>query len=506
MSQVAYETGGCISPPASAARAARRVMSVAVDLYLWEVLVATRLGWSMQTFRRLVVAAGLLTLGVGTIAAGLVGSALRGLDDPALSAAVVAAGALIVSYLAVIQIGREALMPMSPIAPADARYDFVRALELSPRIVGLVYGAMPRAAASILGSAVLLAVAWPVRSQIPLSTWDLATLGLLPLALGVAGALWSVVVVAVAAPKGLPRPGTFAVLGVASALVGVATGRIGVVIAQDRPVLVGRSVVASADEILLGVALFAIMGLALLRRVHPGRIAARHRRRVPLPDALVGMEFYFALVRQVIVHPTFAAIRNTVIGAACALLGLASAGAAGWDFAIHSIQIQTAVIGVLSVTVLTLTEALSRSVGPVRLAQTCRTLWELGWDRRALIVPLIGTYLVPMISSALLSTSLLRVLSGQWSALPILVHIVGLGAWLLAECLVPPLRHADGSAMYNVVTAVVTMSLMAPVVMANLWDPAVAFPLEVLYCLSLFGGALWLLSKYILVLPSSSRT
>ena len=481
-------------------------MSVAADLYLWETLVALRLPFSLRAFRHGVtcvsVVAGLV---VWTLAA-LVAGVLIDMGDPRLSLAVIAVTLLSLTYLAVVHFARDALTNTNPVHPDDPRHGLLKALDLHMPAVALVFTGVPRLPLTVVGTGAVLALALPLSGQVGLTRWDLSAAAATPVLLGAAGTVAAATAATTGRRIGLPRLHTLLVMGTGSVVLGIATARLveGLLAERSSNVVNPATVIGwllPQAVMLLVAAVGGCMALARSRlRYGPSESAPRAARaRVAARPTMVG-----SLLAEVTRATTFPVVRNTIVGSGCALLCLLGAVWAGLDLEeLASPKVRFALTGIIATMVLALCEALSRPVGPIRLAATSRTLWELGANSRRIAATLLACYLVPISLSAALTSGAFWAVTHRFSLMPALAHLVGLAAWVVAECLVPPLTNADGSALHNAVTGVTILALSSPVFVAAFQWSASATSLLAVYSLILTGGAFECLSRRVLTMPST---
>ncbi len=500
---------GSVSRRALRRRARRAATGLAADLYLWESLVALRVPWTLSTFRLVVCAAGaVVCLLVWTLSA-VVANALLDLADPELSLSVIAATVLAFSYLAAAHVARDILSGLNPVTRNDPRHALLTALDLPLTTVALVYTAAPRLPLALAGSGAVAALCLPLREQTGLAAGDVVLLSTMPVLLGIAGA--AIAATAAVAQRGrrLPTVRILVGLGVASIALGWASGKLVSTLSLDDSAtkLEPRAVVGwMLPEAILLIAL-TLISVLVLHRSRADQIAlttAAPRTRTTDTSTLRTV-LVRGLLAEIIAAPTFPVIRNTIVGSLCGVMILLGAGLAGLSFAsLPATHVNTVMLSIIATLVLALCEALSRPVGPIRLALLMRSLWELGASRHQLAVAMLGTYGVVVGSSLVLTSVAYGLVTGSPSAAPALAHLLGLAAWVVAECVVPPLTNADGSAMYNAVTGVAIATMTAPVLLVVLRPGSSVFALLGVYSLILTGGAFSCLSKRVLRMPSVS--
>ncbi|MGD9959749.1 hypothetical protein [Nocardioides sp.] len=479
-----------------------------MDLYLWESLVALRIPWTLRTFRLVVVVGGAACCLVLWTVSALVAHALLDMNDPGLALTVAVTASLTLTYLASAHVVRDLLSGLNPATRHDPRHALLKALDLPIATVAIVYALAPRLPVAVAGTGVVGALYLPLREQLGLTIPELVLVLTAPSLLALAGATLVAASAITRVERGLPRLRTVLTLGLISLAVGGATGEVvsGLVLVNTtdpEP----RSVLAWMPPASVVLAAVSAACVVRLVRHRPDRVAVPGAsdvgRRSSSRSAATMM--IRGLLAEVVAAPTFPVVRNTVVGLLCLGLGLTGASLAGLSLTdLPTTQVRTVMLTVVVTMIMALCEALSRPVGPIRLAPVLRQLWELGAERGQLAVVVLAAYALPVGTSLVLSTLAYALVTGTLSIAPALAHLIGLAAWVIAECVVPPVTNADGSAMYNAVTGVAILTMTAPVLLVVLHPSVVVDVLLCAYSLLLSGGAFTCLSNRVLHMPSVS--
>lgn len=499
----------------------RSAATVPADLYLWELLTSLRLPLTVRSFRMLACVAVVSGTGLMTAASVVAASWLHDSGDKGLASMVLIGVVAALTYAAIGLLTHEWLSGQSPVNPADARLPLLCALDLSVARVQLTYALLPRLPLVVSGSAVMVVLVARLGPWLGLTGLESTILITTPVLLAGAGSVGGMLVVTRRTAR-FRKGFSGLMIFVISTGVGSISGLL-----WGRAVLAGRRLPSGSPAVwgpggaetvlVISSALLLAAGLAgalvLRRRWETG--TPRWRPTPPATEPRPAPRFTRVLVpgdglgrslkEEWVGGPTSVVIRSITrsqSGICGLLVGLVVTGA----LVPHTVPEPVAAVLVLAalMAAVSLTEALSRPIGPIRLSPFMRVLWELGADPRWLARTVMRVYAEPLLLSTVLTTAMFALLTGHFSLLPAAANGVALGSWVIAECVVPPVVNPDGSAMHNAVSAVMALALSSPIVWCALNQHIWSNILASIYAIVLLGGANACLQRRVLSQPSSS--
>jgi hypothetical protein len=320
-----------------------------------------------------------------------------------------------------------------------------------------------------------------------------------------------------------PRPigrWTVAALGGLSFALGYATGRLvvgpigeaGLAASFSRGQLSTLVAVLGAGSVVVG-------GLAATRLVVALRRVARHSFEIQAATRTVptarrrtrasGPRLVAILHRELAGSWPYSLLRKAgavLVAVLLASLGLAVSASSVVPLDHLPDRLFTAFHATVFAVFLGTAELVLMVVGPVTLSRQLRFAWENHLSHWHIAAAVLGYALLPVTVFAADAVATLAVWTGVVSLGPLSCAVAVVSGALVAESTLTPRSNVDGTSAPDLVNALVSLVLAAPVLLALSLHSIPGEVLAIVYSACLAGGAVICLGRRIQIWPSTSAT